>query len=181
MLCQACEGSAAARLQKLMLPLEWSQGQAAAGPLLRPSVYFSPRRSSAPDTAGGCLAEAAAAGAGAVAGAGAAWLWAGGPGAALDADVMRRMQRLLMPGCGRLRVFGGSRFDTQPAPAPEWEAFGSHYFMLPRWAHRLYVHLHADPVAFPHDVHSSRSGDVLELCFAKPACVSPSLLSCDEG
>lgn len=95
-------------------------------------MYFSPRRSSAPDTPNGCLAEAAAAGAGAVAGAGAAWLWVGAPGAALDKGSMQRMQRLLMPGCGRLRAFGGTRFDAQRLPAPEWAAFGSHYFMLPR-------------------------------------------------
>jgi hypothetical protein len=37
---------------------------------LAPQVYFSPRRSSAPDTDGGRAAEAAAAGAGAVAGEG---------------------------------------------------------------------------------------------------------------
>jgi len=47
-------------------------------------VYFSPRRSSAPDTGNGAAAEAASAGAGAVAGAGAAWLWTGTPGEPLD-------------------------------------------------------------------------------------------------
>lgn len=49
-----------------------------------PSVYFSPRRSSAPDTPNGRLAEAAGAGAGAVAGVGAAWLWQGAPGQPLQ-------------------------------------------------------------------------------------------------
>jgi hypothetical protein len=42
--------------------------------------------------------------------------------------------RLLSRDCLRLRAFGGSRFSTTQAPAPEWEAFGSFYFMLPRFA-----------------------------------------------
>jgi hypothetical protein len=44
---------------------------------LHPRVYFSPRRSPAPDTEGGAAAEAGGAGCGAVAGVGAAWLWRG--------------------------------------------------------------------------------------------------------
>jgi hypothetical protein len=58
------------------------QGQRDA--VLQPSVYFSPRRSPAPDTAGAAAAESAAAGAGATAGAGAAWLWTGAAGQPLD-------------------------------------------------------------------------------------------------
>lgn len=54
------------------------------------------------------------------------------PCAALCCRVMSRMQRLLMPGCGRLRAFGGSRFNTAQAPVLEWAAFGSYYFLLPR-------------------------------------------------
>ena len=51
--------------------LQWLQGQKAAPAqrLLQPQVYFSPRQSSAPGTAGAAAAEAASAGAGAVAGA----------------------------------------------------------------------------------------------------------------
>ena len=45
--------------------------------LLHPRVYFSPRRSPAPNTEGGAAAETAGAGCGAVAGVGAAWLWRG--------------------------------------------------------------------------------------------------------
>lgn len=53
------------------------------------------------------------------------------------------MQRLLSQDCLRLRAFGGSRFSTTRAPAPEWEAFGSFYFMLPRCA-RAHVILIVD-------------------------------------
>ena len=42
-----------------------------------PRVYFSPRRSPAPDTEGAAAAETAGAGCGAVGGVGAAWLWRG--------------------------------------------------------------------------------------------------------
>ncbi len=45
--------------------------------LLHPRVYFSPRRSPAPDTEGAAAAETAGAGCGAVGGVGAAWLWRG--------------------------------------------------------------------------------------------------------
>jgi hypothetical protein len=55
--------------------LRWLAGQAESQIRLQPRVYFSPRRSSAPDTPGGAAVAAASAGAGAVAGVGAAWLW----------------------------------------------------------------------------------------------------------
>jgi len=55
-----------------------SQAQDGSGTdLLHPRVYFSPRRSPAPDTEGGAAAETAGAGCGAVGGVGAAWLWRG--------------------------------------------------------------------------------------------------------
>lgn len=55
--------------------LRWLSGQPESQIRLQPRVYFSPRRSSAPDTPGGAAVAAASAGAGAVAGVGAAWLW----------------------------------------------------------------------------------------------------------
>ena len=48
--------------------LRWLQGQPQEAAALQPRVYFSPRRSSAPDTPGGSEAEATSAGTGAVAG-----------------------------------------------------------------------------------------------------------------
>jgi hypothetical protein len=55
--------------------LRWLQGQPQSPRQLMPRIYFSPRRSSAPDTDGGAAASAAAAGSGAVAGVGSAWTW----------------------------------------------------------------------------------------------------------
>lgn len=49
--------------------LRWLQGQPQTEPCLQPRVYFSPRRSSAPDTVGGRVAEEASKGSGAVSGA----------------------------------------------------------------------------------------------------------------
>jgi isochorismate synthase len=115
--------------------LWWLRGQgdaAETASLLHPRVYFSPRRSSAPDTPGSQAAAAASAGAGSVAGAGAAWLWRGPPGAAVDEAAVASMQRFLASGPPRVRVFGGARFSAARAPAPEWEPFGAYYFVLPR-------------------------------------------------
>ncbi|KAK9837268.1 hypothetical protein WJX81_002656 [Elliptochloris bilobata] len=111
--------------------LQWLQGQPLAEALL-PRVYFSPRRSSAPATAGGAAAAAGAEGAGAVAGAGAAWLWQGAPGAALDEGVVGGIQAFLSEGAPRVRALGGSRFDPAAAPAREWAPFGAFCMLLPR-------------------------------------------------
>jgi isochorismate synthase/2-succinyl-5-enolpyruvyl-6-hydroxy-3-cyclohexene-1-carboxylate synthase/2-succinyl-6-hydroxy-2,4-cyclohexadiene-1-carboxylate synthase/O-succinylbenzoate synthase len=120
--------------------LWWLRGQEGAddarsgtlAPALAPRVYFSPRRSAAPDTEGSRAAGAASAGASAVAGAGAAWLWRGAPGAPLDAAALASMRRFLAAGPPRARVFGGARFDAAGAPAPEWAEYGAYYFVLPR-------------------------------------------------
>lgn len=114
--------------------LRWLRGQVGANSLgvFHPQVYFSPRRSSAPDTAGSTAATAASAGAGSVAGVGAAWLWKGADEQPLDDAVVKSMRRFLEASNARLRVFGGSRFDPHKAPSPEWKEFGSYFFMLPR-------------------------------------------------
>jgi len=105
---------------------------AAAEASLFPKILFSPRRSSAPDTEGSIAAGAASAGAGSVAGAGSAWVWKGHEGQPVDTKTMASMKRFLKSENPRVRVFGGSRFDPKSHPAPEWEEFGSYYFVLPR-------------------------------------------------
>jgi hypothetical protein len=50
-----------------------------------------------------------------------------------DRSTMQGMQRLLASSCSRVRAYGGTRFNMQQLPEPEWEAFGSFYFMLPRF------------------------------------------------
>eukprot|EP00887_Chlorella_sp_A99_P005642 scaffold1.g5642.t1 len=117
--------------------LNWLRGQQvarqqAAGSLLSPLIYFSPRRSTAPNTPGSEAAGAAAAGSGSVAGAGAAWLWRGEPGEALGEAVTEDMRRFLSAASPRLRAFGGARFDPGQIPAPEWAEFGSYCFFIPR-------------------------------------------------
>lgn len=115
--------------------LNWLRGQPSAcdtPPLLEPRVYFSPRRSSAPNTEGSTAAGAAAAGSGSVAGAGSAWMWKGVSGQPLNDSAMASIRRFLEADSPRVRVFGGSRFDPGTIPAPEWEEFGSFYFVLPR-------------------------------------------------
>lgn len=135
-------GRCSSGLVRLEVPLPrsqkalwWLRGQAEPGQtnaLLQPLVYFSPRRSPAPETEGSTAASAAGVGAGSVAGAGAAWLWKGPAGRQLDGAAMADMRRFLGAAHPRVRVFGGSRFDPGKAPSPEWEEFGSYYFMLPR-------------------------------------------------
>lgn len=116
--------------------LWWLRGQAEAhqlqSQLLQPKVFFSPRRSSAPETDGSTAARAAGAGAASVSGAGAAWMWKGSPQQPLDSNGMASMQRFLGAENDRVRIFGGTRFDPGSVPAPEWEEFGSYYFVLPR-------------------------------------------------
>jgi hypothetical protein len=123
-----------APVPRVCTALRWLRGQDGANSfgVLQPQVYFSPRRSSAPDTAGSTAATAASAGAGSVAGVGAAWLWKGADEQPLDDAVVKSMRRFLHASTARLRVFGGSRFDPKKAPSPEWKEFGSYFFMLPR-------------------------------------------------
>ncbi|KXZ52491.1 hypothetical protein GPECTOR_9g535 [Gonium pectorale] len=94
-------------------------------------MYFSGRRSSAPDTPGASAAEAATRGWSAVAGAGAAWRWWGPGGEGFDSRVVAALQRFLSPDQPRVRIMGGVRFDPRRAPGPEWAPFGSHCFVLP--------------------------------------------------
>ncbi|DBA90082.1 TPA: hypothetical protein ACH3X1_003401 [Trebouxia sp. C0004] len=123
-------------LPRGLTALQWLQGQpkpqSDKQSLLQPQVYFSPRQSSAPGTAGAAAAEAATAGVGAVAGAGAAWLWHGRSGQPLSSETVQEMSSFLSPDHPRLRVLGGTRFNTSQPPHPEWADFGSYCFMLPR-------------------------------------------------
>ena len=43
-----------------------------------------------------------------------------------------RMEAFLSSAAPRVRVLGGTRFDGAGAHAPEWAAFGSYCFLLPR-------------------------------------------------
>ncbi len=45
---------------------------------------------------------------------------------------LRRMEAFLSSAAPRVRVLGGTRFDGAGAHAPEWAAFGSYCFLLPR-------------------------------------------------
>ena len=67
-------------------------------------------------------------------GAGAAWLWQGGPREALTPATVQEMSGFLSTAHPRLRVLGGTRFNTIQEPQPEWAEFGSYCFMLPRSA-----------------------------------------------
>jgi hypothetical protein len=107
----------------------WLRGQDAG---THHQVYFSGRHSTAPETPKSALAEAATRGWSAVAGLGAAWLWRGAPGAAFGERQLTGLQRMLSEAQPRIRVLGGTRFDAQLAPAPEWEPFGAFCFLLPQ-------------------------------------------------
>ncbi|GIL50277.1 hypothetical protein Vafri_6487 [Volvox africanus] len=96
-----------------------------------PFLYFSGRRSSAPDTPGAVAAEAATRGWSSLAGAGAAWRWWGPGGGGFDSQVVSALQRFLSPDQPRIRILGGVRFDPRRIPGPEWASFGSHCFVLP--------------------------------------------------
>eukprot|EP00775_Hariotina_reticulata_P012525 gene12525-12658_t len=113
--------------------LQWLQGQEILRKTLH-QVYFSGRLSTAPDTPETAAAEAAADGWCAVAGLGAAWLWQGFAGQGFDAGVMTGLQRFLSEAHPRLRILGGSRFNTSQTPAEEWAVFGSFLFLLPQVA-----------------------------------------------
>ena len=108
--------------------LQWLHGQPSQAAL---QLYFSGRSSTAPDTPGTAAAEQHARTFTATAAHGAAWRWQGEPGAPFSAATMAGMQRFLSPSCPRVRVLGGMRFNPQQAPDVEWEAFGSHCFLLP--------------------------------------------------
>ena len=111
------------------------------------SMYFSPRMSSAPDTAGSVAAEAAFVGQSAVAGIGWAWRWKGKDGRQIDGEVMEDMRTFLDAAAGgssgggggvnRIRVFGGGKFDPGNAMEDSWKPFGSFYLLLPRCDTRL--------------------------------------------
>ncbi|GFR45865.1 hypothetical protein Agub_g7316 [Astrephomene gubernaculifera] len=98
---------------------------------LGPFLYFSGRRSSAPDTPGASAAEAATRGWSALAGAGAAWRWWGPGSGGFGSGVVSALQRFLSPDQPRVRILGGVRFDLRRQPDPEWAPFGSHCFVLP--------------------------------------------------
>lgn len=67
-------------------------------------------------------------------GAGAAWLWQGGSREALTPATVHEMSGFLSTAYPRLRVLGGTRFNTAQEPQPEWAEFGAYCFMLPRSA-----------------------------------------------
>ena len=56
----------------------------------------------------------------------------GPEGVPLDGLALRRMEAFLSAAAPRVRVLGGTRFDGTGAAAPEWAAFGSYCFLLPR-------------------------------------------------
>eukprot|EP00873_Tetraselmis_striata_P011091 jgi/Tetstr1/431355/TSEL_021046.t1 len=114
--------------------LRWLRGQFSPSRCIpgASAVYFSPRRSSAPDTAGSDAAEAQFAGDGAVAGIGAAAAWVGAPGEPLDERVVLDMARFLSASSPRIRVMGGARFDARQTPDADWAPFGSFYFTIPQ-------------------------------------------------
>ena len=66
-------------------------------------------------------------------GAGAAWLWQGKAGHPLNPGTVKEMSSFLSPIHPRLRVLGGTRFNTSQLPHAEWAEFGSYCFMLPRY------------------------------------------------
>lgn len=56
----------------------------------------------------------------------------GAEGVLLDGAALRGMEAFLSAAAPRVRVLGGTRFDAAAAAAPEWAAFGSYCFLLPR-------------------------------------------------
>ncbi|KAL0294644.1 UNVERIFIED_CONTAM: Isochorismate synthase, chloroplastic [Sesamum radiatum] len=47
-------------------------------------------------------------------------------------DDWRSIKRFLSKNCPLIRAYGGIRFDARSNIAPEWEGFGSFYFMVPQ-------------------------------------------------
>jgi isochorismate synthase/2-succinyl-5-enolpyruvyl-6-hydroxy-3-cyclohexene-1-carboxylate synthase/2-succinyl-6-hydroxy-2,4-cyclohexadiene-1-carboxylate synthase/O-succinylbenzoate synthase len=97
-----------------------------------PQVYFSPRRSSAPDTPGSVAAASATSGTGSIAGVGCAWMWQGRDGQRPDERVFSSIRRFMNPNNSQIRAFGGCRFDPETVPSEEWSEFGSYFFLIPR-------------------------------------------------
>lgn len=56
----------------------------------------------------------------------------GAPGQALTAADMQGMEAFLSAANPRVRALGGTRFNGASQPSPEWQAFGSFCFMIPR-------------------------------------------------
>lgn len=112
--------------------LQWLQGQTASNAHCHPLVYFSPRRSSAPDSPSAAAASVASSGAGAVAALGLAWHWQGPPGKAMTQEMTTEMNLFLSEAHPRVRIFGAARFDAEQSPSAEWASFGSYFFVLPR-------------------------------------------------
>ncbi len=56
----------------------------------------------------------------------------GAPGQALTAADMQGMEVFLSAANPRVRALGGTRFNGASQPSPEWQAFGSFCFMIPR-------------------------------------------------
>ncbi len=56
----------------------------------------------------------------------------GAPGEPLSAEGLAAMEAFLSAASPRVRLLGGTRFDGCTAPSPEWAAFGSYCFLLPR-------------------------------------------------
>lgn len=111
--------------------LRWLGGQSRF-PGNYPQVYFSPRRSSAPDTPGSIAAGAATSGTGSVAGVGSAWMWQGRDGQRPDERIFASIRRFMDHMNDRIRAFGGCRFDPETVPSDEWSEFGSFFFLIPR-------------------------------------------------
>ncbi|GMH33012.1 hypothetical protein BSKO_00846 [Bryopsis sp. KO-2023] len=117
-------------LPRITSPLWWLHSQSHLTSTT-PSIYFSPRRSSAPSTPGAVEAQSSLEGWGAIAGLGAAWSWHGKEGDAFNDDVFAGMSRFLSRDLPQMRLLGGTRFDCTREIAEEWAPFGSYLFLLP--------------------------------------------------
>jgi hypothetical protein len=56
----------------------------------------------------------------------------GAPGQALTAEDMQCIEAFLSAANARVRALGGTRFNGASQPSPEWQPFGSFYFVIPR-------------------------------------------------
>lgn len=74
-----------------------------------PSVYFSPRRSSAPNTDGSVAGEKCLSGWGSVAGLGAAREWKGIDNCSLNKNVTDEIMNYLSSSHPQIRIFGATR------------------------------------------------------------------------
>ncbi|KAF5837293.1 hypothetical protein DUNSADRAFT_4556 [Dunaliella salina] len=55
----------------------------------------------------------------------------GDGGEAFDGAAVKQMQRFLSPDQPRVRILGGTRFNSGQTPSPEWQTFGAYLFVLP--------------------------------------------------